>query len=154
LYGEFAQFFEQLHGKELSYINILDIAAAQELIEEFPLQEGALLTIVKHTNPCGVGLGATPVEAWERAFATDREAPFGGIRAINQPVVPPLAQAIDAIFSEIVIAPDVQPDALGLLQRKKNRRLMRSLRPVAQGGKRILHSVPGGVLVQEPDRTD
>ena len=154
LYGEFAQFFEQLHGKELSYINILDIAAAQELIEEFPTHEGTLLTIVKHTNPCGVGLGATPLEAWERAFATDREAPFGGIIALNQPLDLPLAQAIDAIFSEIVIAPDFQADALGLLQRKKNRRLMRSLRPVAQGGERILHSVPGGVLVQEPDRTD
>ena len=68
LYGDFGQFFEQLHGKELSYINILDIAAVQELIEEFAPDEGAALAIVKHTNPCGVGLGATPLEAWERAY--------------------------------------------------------------------------------------
>jgi len=64
LYGDFGQFFEQLHGKELSYINILDIAAIQELIEEFAPDAGAALAIVKHTNPCGVGLGATPLEAW------------------------------------------------------------------------------------------
>ncbi|MFL5806323.1 MAG: bifunctional phosphoribosylaminoimidazolecarboxamide formyltransferase/IMP cyclohydrolase [Roseiflexaceae bacterium] len=152
LYGDFFQFFEQLHGKELSYINILDIAAVQELIEEFPLEEGTALAIVKHTNPCGVGLGATPLEAWECAFATDREAPFGGVIALNRPLDLPLAQAIDAIFSEIVIAPEFHADALDLLRRKKNRRLMRSLHPVTQAGERMVRSVPGGVLVQEPDR--
>jgi phosphoribosylaminoimidazolecarboxamide formyltransferase/IMP cyclohydrolase len=107
---------------------------------------------VKHTNPCGVGIGATPLEAWERAFATDREAPFGGIIALNQPLDLPLAQAIDEIFSEIVIAPAFAPDALELLQRKKNRRLMRALQPVVRAGGRLVHSVPGGVLVQEADR--
>jgi phosphoribosylaminoimidazolecarboxamide formyltransferase/IMP cyclohydrolase len=152
LYGDFFQFFEKLHGKELSYINILDIAAVQELIEEFPADEGAALAIVKHTNPCGVGLGATPLEAWERAFATDREAPFGGIIALNQYLDLPLAQAIDEIFSEIVIAPAFAPDALELLQRKKNRRLMRAVQPVTRDGERLVHSVPGGVLVQEADR--
>jgi phosphoribosylaminoimidazolecarboxamide formyltransferase / IMP cyclohydrolase len=152
LYGDFFQFFEKLHGKELSYINILDIAAVQELIEEFPADEGAALAIVKHTNPCGVGLGATPLEAWERAFATDREAPFGGIIALNQLLDLPLAQTIDEIFSEIVIAPAFAPDALELLQRKKNRRLMRALRPVTRAGERLVHSIPGGVLVQEADR--
>ncbi len=152
LYGDFFQFFEKLHGKELSYINILDIAAIQELIEEFPATEGAALAIVKHTNPCGVGQGATPLEAWERAFATDREAPFGGIIALNQPLDLALAQAIDEIFSEIVIAPAFEADALDLLRRKKNRRLMRALRPVTYAGERLLHSVPGGVLVQETDR--
>jgi phosphoribosylaminoimidazolecarboxamide formyltransferase / IMP cyclohydrolase len=152
LYGNFFEFFEKLHGKELSYINILDIAAIQELIEEFPIGEGAALAIVKHTNPCGVGVGATPLEAWERAFATDREAPFGGIIALNQPLDLPLAQAIDEIFSEIVIAPAFAPEAFDLLQRKKNRRLMRALRPVTQAGAWLVHSVPGGVLVQEADR--
>ncbi|HWQ13314.1 MAG TPA: bifunctional phosphoribosylaminoimidazolecarboxamide formyltransferase/IMP cyclohydrolase, partial [Roseiflexaceae bacterium] len=83
LYGDFGAFFQQLHGKELSYINILDIAAVQELIEEFPPTEGAALAIVKHTNPCGVGQAATPLEAWKLAFATDREAPFGGVIALN-----------------------------------------------------------------------
>jgi phosphoribosylaminoimidazolecarboxamide formyltransferase / IMP cyclohydrolase len=152
LYGDFSQYFEQLHGKELSYINILDIAAVQELIEEFSPDEGAALAIVKHTNPCGVGLGATPLEAWERAFATDREAPFGGVIALNQRLTLALAQAIDEIFSEIIIAPAFDQDALVLLQRKKNRRLMRALQPVARAAAPLLHSVPGGVLVQQPDR--
>jgi phosphoribosylaminoimidazolecarboxamide formyltransferase/IMP cyclohydrolase len=155
LYGDFFQFFAQLHGKELSYINILDIAAVQELLEEFAPEDGAALAIVKHTNPCGMGLGATPLEAWERAYATDREAPFGGIIALNRPLDLPLAQAIDAIFSEIVIAPEFHADALDLLRRKKNRRLMQSLRPVTGGteGTLVVHSVPGGLLAQEPDRT-
>ncbi len=152
LYGDFGRYFEQLHGKELSYINILDIAAVQELIEEFPAGEGAALAIVKHTNPCGVGLGATPLEAWERAFATDREAPFGGIIALNQPLDLALARAIDEIFSEIIIAPAFEPEALELLVRKKNRRLMRALAPVAAETRPLLHSVPGGVLAQQPDR--
>lgn len=152
LYGNFDQFFEQLHGKELSYINILDISAAQELIEEFGPSEGCALTIVKHTNPCGVGIGATTLEAWERAFATDRDAPFGGIIAVNQTLDLPLAKAIDELFTEIVIAPSFSDDALQLLRKKKNRRLMRSLRPVSSEITPLLHSVPGGVLVQQPDR--
>jgi IMP cyclohydrolase (EC 3.5.4.10)/phosphoribosylaminoimidazolecarboxamide formyltransferase (EC 2.1.2.3) len=151
LYGAFHTFFEQLHGRELSYINILDIAAVQGLIEEFDPQEGAALAIVKHTNPCGVGIGATPLEAWEKAFATDREAPFGGIIAVNQTLDLPLAQAIDEIFSEIVIAPAFADDALALLRKKKNRRLMRALRPVRLAGGLAYHSVPGGLLAQEPD---
>jgi phosphoribosylaminoimidazolecarboxamide formyltransferase/IMP cyclohydrolase len=152
LYGDFFQFFEQLHGKELSYINILDIAAAQELIEEFARTEGTALAIVKHTNPCGVGIGATPLEAWDRAFATDREAPFGGIIALNQALDLPLARAIDEIFSEIVIAPEFGAEALALLRGKKNRRLMRALQPITRSGERLIHSVPGGVLVQQADR--
>jgi phosphoribosylaminoimidazolecarboxamide formyltransferase/IMP cyclohydrolase len=152
LYGNFDHYFEQLHGKELSYINILDIAAAQELVEEFDRSEGCALTIVKHTNPCGVGLGATPIEAWERAFATDRDAPFGGIIAINQTMDLALAQAIDELFTEILIAPDFSDDALALLRKKKNRRLMRSLKAVSSEQVAQLHSVPGGVLVQAFDR--
>jgi phosphoribosylaminoimidazolecarboxamide formyltransferase / IMP cyclohydrolase len=156
LYGDFGQFFEQLHGKELSYINILDIAAVQELIEEFAPSEGVALAIVKHTNPCGVGLGATPLEAWERAYATDRAAPFGGIIAVNQLLDLALARAIDEIFSEIIIAPVFADDALELLRRKKNRRLMRATRPITRSRAEVisplLHSVPGGVLVQLPDQ--
>jgi phosphoribosylaminoimidazolecarboxamide formyltransferase/IMP cyclohydrolase len=152
LYGDFGQYFEQLHGKELSYINILDIAAIQELIEEFAPDAGAALAIVKHTNPCGVGLGETPLEAWQHAFATDREAPFGGVIAVNQALDIALARAIDEIFSEIVIAPVFAEDALELLRRKKNRRLIRALQPVGRATAPLLHSVPGGVLVQQPDR--
>jgi phosphoribosylaminoimidazolecarboxamide formyltransferase / IMP cyclohydrolase len=152
LYGDFQRYFEQLHGKELSYINILDIAAVQELIEEFAPADGVALAIVKHTNPCGVGIGATGSEAWEKAFATDREAPFGGIIALNQTLDLALAQLIDEIFSEIIIAPAFDPAALALLQKKKNRRLMRALQPIASQQSYLLHSVPGGVLVQQPDR--
>lgn len=152
LYGDFEQFFEQLHGKELSYINILDIAAVQELIEEFNPEQAAALAIVKHTNPCGVGLGNTLLEAWEKAYATDREAPFGGIIAVNRTLDLPLAQAIDEIFSEIIIAPGFELDALALLRKKKNRRLMQVLRPVSAGQTPLMHSVPGGVLLQMSDR--
>lgn len=151
LYGDFGAFFQQLHGKELSYNNILDTAAAQELIEEFPAAEGAAVAIIKHTNPCGVAIGRDLRSAWEAAFATDREAPFGGIIAVNRPVDLAFAAAVNEIFSEIIIAPEFLPDALELLQRKKNRRLLRSLRPVTSAGNWQIRSVPGGVLVQEPD---
>lgn len=152
LYGDFFTFFEQLGGKELSYINILDIVAAQELIEEFRPDEGVALAIIKHTNPCGVGLGTTPREAWEKAFATDRQAPFGGIIAVNAPCDVSLAQVLNEIFTEIIIAPEYEPAALDLLHQKKNRRLMRVLRPVTEPGATLVHSIPGGVLVQEADR--
>jgi phosphoribosylaminoimidazolecarboxamide formyltransferase/IMP cyclohydrolase len=152
LYGSFLDHFEQLHGKELSYNNILDTAAAQELIEEFPADEGATVAIVKHTNPCGVGSGTTLIEAWERAFATDRDAPFGGIIAVNRAVDLALARAIDEIFSEIVIAPSFEPEALMLLKKKKNRRLLRVIRPVSQAGELLLRGVPGGILAQVADR--
>ncbi len=151
LYGDFFTFFDHLHGKELSYTNILDISAAQELIEEFDPAEGAALAILKHTNPCGVGLGSTTMEAWQRALATDPQSPFGGIIIVNQTCDMALAEAINEIFSEIIIAPDFEPAALELLQKKKQRRLMRALRPVMRPGTRRLHSVPGGVLLQLAD---
>lgn len=152
LYGGFLDHFAQLHGKELSYNNILDTAAAQELIEEFPAAEAATIAIIKHTNPCGVGSGDSLLAAWERAFATDREAPFGGIIAANRPVDLELARAIDEIFSEIVVAPGFDEDALALLRKKKNRRLLRVLNPVSRAGELLLRSVPGGVLAQRADR--
>lgn len=98
LYGKFADYFQQLHGKELSYNNILDLTAAASLITEFA-SDPPTLAILKHTNPCGVGQGATLREAWEKAFATDRQAPFGGIIAVNQPLDQACAQAIAEIFS-------------------------------------------------------
>ncbi|WP_129632811.1 bifunctional phosphoribosylaminoimidazolecarboxamide formyltransferase/IMP cyclohydrolase [Candidatus Oscillochloris fontis] len=153
LYGDFHSLFEQLHGKELSYNNILDTGAAQELIEEFPASESAAVAIIKHTNPCGVGTGPDLLTAWEHAFATDREAPYGGIIVTNRPIDLALAQAIDEIFSEIVISPDFAPEALELLRKKKNRRLLKSLRPVARVGELTLRSVPGGVLAQIADHT-
>ncbi len=127
LYGNFGDYFQQLHGKELSYNNILDLTAAAALIAEFEAGPPTL-AILKHTNPCGVGQGATLREAWNKAFATDRQAPFGGIIAVNQPLDGPAAAAIAEIFSEVIVAPDFAPDALETLHKKKNLRLLRTLK--------------------------
>src|SRR5258708_27161928 len=136
LYGHFDELFEKLHGKELSYNNTLDITAAAELIEEF---SEPTVAILKHTNPCGVGSDHDLREAWDKAFATDKQAPFGGIIICNRPLTEPLARAISEIFSEVIIAPDFEPDARALLQKKKNLRLMRQLvRPVPESGEEHL----------------
>ena len=148
LYGKWDQYFEKLHGKELSYNNILDITAAAELIEEF---SEPTVAILKHTNPCGVGSDADLREAWDKAFATDKQAPFGGIIICNRPVTVDLARAISEIFSEVIIAPDFEADARALLQKKKNLRLMRKLGAVQANEDHLIRSVVGGVLVQSRD---
>ena len=124
LYGRFREYFQQLHGKELSYNNILDLTAAAQLIAEFR-DAPPTLAILKHTNPCGVGQGPGLREAWDKALATDRQAPFGGIIAVNQPLDGACAEAIAEIFSEVIVAPEFTPEALAVLQRKKNLRLMK-----------------------------
>jgi phosphoribosylaminoimidazolecarboxamide formyltransferase/IMP cyclohydrolase len=151
LYGRFAEFFQQLQGKELSYNNILDLTAASALIGEFA-GEAPTLAILKHTNPCGVGQGETLREAWDKAFATDKQAPFGGIIAVNRLLDLQCAEAISEIFSEVIIAPDFAPDALELLQKKKNLRLLKTLQ--SQGGRRGIDLRGVGydsLLVQERD---
>ena len=148
LYGRWDEHFEKLHGKELSYNNILDITAAAELIEEF---SEPTVAILKHTNPCGVGSDADLREAWDKAFATDKQAPFGGIIICNRPVTEDLARAISEIFSEVIIAPEFEADARALLQKKKNLRLMRKLGPVQTKDDQVIRSVVGGVLVQSRD---
>ncbi len=148
LYGRWDEYFEKLHGKELSYNNILDITAAAELIEEF---SEPTVAILKHTNPCGVGSDADLREAWDKAFATDKQAPFGGIIICNRPVTEDLARAISEIFSEVIIAPEFEADARALLQKKKNLRLMRKLGPVQTKDDNLIRSVVGGVLVQGRD---
>lgn len=127
LYGRFHDYFQQLHGKELSYNNILDLTAAAALIAEFT-NDGPTLAILKHTNPCGVGQGTTLREAWDKAFATDKQAPFGGIIAVNRELDLPCAEAIAEIFSEVIVAPSFSADALALLQKKKNLRLLKVLK--------------------------
>ena len=121
LYGDFQKHFQQLHGKELSYNNILDLTAAADLIAEF---EDPTVAIIKHTNPCGVGSAPALVDAWNLAYATDKQAPFGGIIAVNRPLDAGIAQAIAEIFSEVIVAPDFPPAALEILQKKKNLRLI------------------------------
>ena len=123
LYGKFSEYFKQLHGKELSYNNILDLTAAAALIAEFK-SDVPTLAILKHTNPCGVGQGVNLREAWDKAFATDKQAPFGGIIAVNQTLDAACAEAIAEIFSEVIVAPEFTPDALAILQKKKNLRLL------------------------------
>ncbi|MDQ3200416.1 MAG: bifunctional phosphoribosylaminoimidazolecarboxamide formyltransferase/IMP cyclohydrolase [Verrucomicrobiota bacterium] len=150
IYGTFADHFEKLHGKELSFNNLLDITAATDLIEEFTEPTVAIL---KHTNPCGVGSDPDLKEAWSKAFATDKQAPFGGIIICNRPLDLPIAKAISEIFSEVIIAPDFASDARALLQKKKNLRLMRMLQPVQPNDKPAIdvRSVRGGLLVQQKD---
>ena len=152
LYGHFEEYFQKLHGKDLSYNNILDISAAAELIEEF---REPTVAILKHTNPCGVGSDEDLRAAWDKAYATDKQAPFGGIIITNRVLTEDLARAISEIFSEVIIAPDFDPDARALLQKKKNLRLMRQVGSVfSREGKeeRVLRSVVGGVLEQTRDR--
>ena len=146
LYGDFFEHFQQLHGKELSYNNILDLTAAAELVAEF---EEPTVAIIKHTNPCGVGSAPSLVDAWNLAYATDKQAPFGGIIAVNRPLDAAIAQAIAEIFSEVIVAPEFEPGALAILQKKKNLRLIKNLKPAAPG--LILRSVTGGLLAQERD---
>src|SRR5205814_468204 len=122
LYGDFDQHFKKLHGKELSFNNILDISAASNLIAEFTEPTVAIL---KHTNPCGVGSDVDLSKAWNKAFATDKQAPFGGIIICNRPLTEALAKMISEIFSEVIIAPDFEPEARSILQKKKNLRLIR-----------------------------
>ena len=127
LYGSFHDYFRQWHGKELSYNNILDLTAAAALIAEFQDEEPTL-AILKHTNPCGVGRAGDLRGAWEKAYATDRQAPFGGIIAVNRPLDLPCAEAIAEIFSEVIVAPAFTPEALACLQKKKNLRLLTLLK--------------------------
>ncbi len=146
LYGDFNNYFKQLHGKELSYNNIVDIAAASELISEF---ESPTVAILKHTNPCGVASAGNLLDAWNQAFETDKQAPFGGIIAVNRKLDSDLAEVISHIFSEVIIAPDFSDGALEILMKKKNLRLMLSLRKPDSGLR--IRSVPGGLLAQTPD---
>jgi phosphoribosylaminoimidazolecarboxamide formyltransferase/IMP cyclohydrolase len=151
LYGKFKEYFAQLHGKELSYNNILDLTAAAALISEFQ-NDKPTLAILKHTNPCGVGAGGTLREAWDKAFATDKQAPFGGIIAVNRTLDLACAEAIAEIFSEVIVAPDFAPDALALLQKKKNLRLLKILKNAVQSSRFDVRSVGAeSYLLQERD---
>jgi phosphoribosylaminoimidazolecarboxamide formyltransferase/IMP cyclohydrolase len=150
LYGTFHEHFQQLQGKELSYNNILDITSATYLIGEF---ERPTLAILKHTNPCGVASADTLEEAWEKAYATDRQAPFGGIIIVNQTLGGALAKTIAEIFTEVIIAPRFSDEALAIFAKKKNLRLMIAKGGIGADALQEIRSVVGGVLVQDRDRT-
>ena len=143
---------EQLHGKELSYNNILDTDAAWSAVREF---DEPACVIVKHTNPCGVAVAVAgdAVEAYTKAYRSDPISAYGGVMAFNRPVPLGVAEAINerSQFVEVIIAPDYDTDALALLEEKKNIRLLRTggVRPAGAGME--LRSVEGGMLVQTSD---
>ena len=148
LYGNFFDAYEQLQGKELSYNNILDISAATYLIGEF---QAPTVAILKHTNPCGVASAEDLVTAWEAAYATDRQAPFGGIIVVNQTLDEDLAEKIAGIFSEVIIAPGFTDPARAVFAKKKNLRLMVAKGGLDAGNLREIRSVVGGILRQDAD---
>ncbi|MDD3181130.1 MAG: bifunctional phosphoribosylaminoimidazolecarboxamide formyltransferase/IMP cyclohydrolase [Opitutaceae bacterium] len=150
LYGTFHEHFQQIQGKELSYNNILDITSATYLIGEF---ERPTVAILKHTNPCGVGSADTLSGAWNKAYATDRQAPFGGIIVVNQTLDAGLAEQIKEIFTEVIIAPRFSDEALALFAKKKNLRLMVAKQGIGADSLQEIRSVVGGVLVQDRNRT-
>jgi phosphoribosylaminoimidazolecarboxamide formyltransferase/IMP cyclohydrolase len=141
----------QLQGKELSYNNIADTDAALECVKQF--MEGPACVIVKHANPCGVAVGATLLEAYDKAYATDTESAFGGIIAVNCDLDGATAQAIvDRQFVEVIIAPKVLPEAVAIVAAKKNVRLLECGMWPARPAQRLdFKRVNGGMLVQDAD---
>jgi phosphoribosylaminoimidazolecarboxamide formyltransferase/IMP cyclohydrolase len=151
VYGDFYNIFKKFHGKDLSYNNIIDIDASAKLILEFEGENAC--AIIKHTNPSGVGIGENLKEAYLKAFATDNVSPFGGIFCFNQNVNLETAEEIHKIFSEVIIAPSYDDDALELLKSKKDRRLVVvDLEKLKKSLKLEIKSVSGGFITQDYDK--
>ncbi len=140
--------FDVLHGKEMSYNNWLDLDGAWQAAQDFP---DPTVAIIKHGNPCGLASGATLAEAWAAAYASDTVSAFGGVIAVNRPLDMETVQAIGSLFVEVIAAPAFEPQALELLQSKKNLRVLcaSGTQPRPLG----LRSIYGGVLVQQIDRS-
>ena len=136
----------QLHGKELSFNNLLDIEGALLAVEAWTTRPAC--AIIKHTTPCGIALGATLTEAYRRALATDPTSAFGSVVAYNGAVDAATAEAMHDLFVEVIVAPEVAPDALAVFQRKKNLRVV-TLPPAAAGPALDLKRVRGGLLAQD-----
>lgn len=145
-YGNLDEMFDQLHGKEISYNNLLDIDAAVSLIEEF---EETTIAILKHNNACGIASRNTVLEAWNDALAADPVSAFGGIIISNRKIDKQTAEAINSIFFEIIIAPEYDEDALTVLSEKKNRIIL--LQKKVASGKKQFRSLLNGVLMQDKD---
>jgi phosphoribosylaminoimidazolecarboxamide formyltransferase / IMP cyclohydrolase len=142
----------KLHGKALSFNNVLDLDSAMKLLAEF---EEPAAVIVKHNNPCGVAIGATLREAYEKALACDPVSAFGGVIALNQPVDKELAEILHENFIEVLVAPEYDDEAIAVLTRKESIRLLHNteLRD-PEPRERDLKRVRGGLLVQTPDVID
>ncbi|MFG1698164.1 bifunctional phosphoribosylaminoimidazolecarboxamide formyltransferase/IMP cyclohydrolase [Nonomuraea sp. NPDC049309] len=140
---------EQLHGKEMSYNNYLDADAAWRAAWDF---SDPCVAIIKHQNPCGIAIGADVAEAHRKAHACDPVSAFGGVIAVNRPVTEELARQIVDVFTEVVIAPDFDAEALEVLRGKKNLRLLRC--PEGPANATEFRRIDGGLLVQTTDRVD
>lgn len=142
----------QMQGKELSYNNLNDTDAAYELVAEFDPEEAAAVAIIKHANPCGVATGETLAEAYELALRCDPVSAFGGIIALNRTLDKPAAEAISEIFTEVIIAPEADEDALAVLAKKKNLRvLLAGGLPDAGASGTMIKMLSGGFLLQARD---
>ncbi|MEO0558022.1 MAG: bifunctional phosphoribosylaminoimidazolecarboxamide formyltransferase/IMP cyclohydrolase, partial [Bacteroidota bacterium] len=149
LYGAPDARYTKLHGKDLSFNNLIDLSAALNLIAEFA-DAPPTVAILKHTNPCGVGQADELATAYAKAFATDRQSPFGGIVVVNRALDHATAEAINAVFTEIIIAPEYDDGVLAFLKQKANRRLIRAdVQPAGSG--LDVRTVAGGLLAQTPD---
>jgi phosphoribosylaminoimidazolecarboxamide formyltransferase / IMP cyclohydrolase len=137
---------QQLQGKELSYNNLVDLDACWALASEF---EQAAVIIVKHTNPCGVALGATVEQAYVRALEADPVSAFGGVIGVNRVVDGPAAVEMAKLFVEAIVAPDFTPEALAAFSAKKNLRVLRIVPPAPA---RVVKQISGGFLLQDEDR--
>jgi phosphoribosylaminoimidazolecarboxamide formyltransferase/IMP cyclohydrolase len=138
----------QLHGKELSFNNLLDLSSARELVEDF---DGPACVIVKHNNPCGCAVAPTVQAAYERAFACDPQSAYGGVIAVNRRIDLSCAQELSKQFIEVLLAPGFEPDALELLGEKKNVRLLELPHWPAPAHEVEAKPVIGGQLVQTRD---
>lgn len=150
VYGDQNEFIDCFHGRQLSYNNFTDVDAALNLIADF-WDDKPTCAIFKHTVPCGVAIADSLATAWDKAFATDTMSPFGGIVVVNKEMDLETAQKIDEIFTEIIIAPSYNKEALELLQKKKKRRLItiKKLPNITQSIQ--YRSIFGGALSQEAD---
>ena len=138
---------EQLHGKEMSFNNYVDAEAAWNLVCDF---ETRACAIIKHTNPSGVGIGNTNEDAYRRALATDSISAFGGIVAFNETVDATVANSVNEVFTEVVIAPDFDSEALEIFKKKKNLRVLR-VEKTANLPSLEYKQISGGFLVQDRD---
>lgn len=141
-------FARQLNGKELSYNNIQDANAALSIVREF---SEPFCVALKHMNPCGAGVGMDLKEAWTNAYEADKVSIYGGIVAMNRPLTLEVAELMKPIFLEIVMAPSFEPDALELLKKKKNLRLLEVKMDNVKTPQRQYVGVTGGLLVQDAD---
>ena len=145
-YGDFEAMFDQIHGKEISYNNLLDINAAVDLIDEF---EETTFAVLKHNNACGLASRNTLLEAWNDALAGDPVSAFGGVLITNRAIDKETAEEINKIFFEVIIAPDYDVNALEILTQKKNRIIL--VRKETEMPRQQYRSVLNGVLVQDRD---